>query len=137
MKSIFYFLTIACLLTTTSCQEDFIEISPKSEGTSELRYKTDTDFSDATIGIYREFQDVYDFWWQFGDLPGEDVIQTAFRLPELVRIDDFTLDVNSDILLSAWLENYQVISNANKLLAEIEDADVSIIAVSYTHLRAH
>ncbi|SDF17188.1 RagB/SusD domain-containing protein [Pricia antarctica] len=127
MKSIFYFLTIACLLTTTSCQKDFIEISPKSEGTSELRYKTDKDFSDATIGVYREFQDVYDFWWQFGDVPGEDVIQAALRLPELVRIDDFSLDVNNDILLSAWLENYQVISNANKLLAEVEDADVSVI----------
>lgn len=127
MKSIIWLsVTVTCLLMMSSCS-DFIGLSPKSEVTSDLVFKKDKDFNDAAIGAYREFQDVYDYLWRFGDLPGEDVIQAALRNQEHVRIDNFSLDVNDNILLSAWRDHYQVIERVNTLLDVIEDVDASII----------
>lgn len=126
MKNIISILALASLLMT-SCNEDFIEVIPESIATTDLLFKSDKDFQDAVIGSYSELKDFYNYYWQFGDLRGDDAVQYAARLPERVRIDEFALDVNDNILNNAWRDLYQVIQRANTLLSKIEIVDESII----------
>lgn len=126
MKRIISILTVVSILVM-SCQEDFLEILPESAITIDLLLKTDKDFQDAVIGSYAEFTDVYDYFWQFGDLPGEDTWQAAPRVQDRVRVDNFAMDVNDGLLNNAWRDLYQVIERTNTLLASCEKADASII----------
>jgi starch-binding outer membrane protein, SusD/RagB family len=126
MKKLISILVMATLFMM-SCKKDFIEISPKSTITSDLLFKTDKDFQDALIGCYSELQPFYKYFWKFGDLPGEDCDQYATREQQNVHIDNFIVDVNENILKTAWGDLYQIIERVNTLLSKIKDADVTIV----------
>lgn len=126
MKSIISILVMASVLMM-SCKKDFLEILPKSTITIDLLFNTDKDFQDAVIGSYKEFMDFYNYYWQFGDLPGEDMWQAAPRVPDRIKIDNFAVDVNDAILSNGWRDLYQVIERTNTLLSKGEKADASII----------
>jgi hypothetical protein len=126
MKKLIGILALATLLMM-SCEKDFIEISPESTLTSDLLFKTDKDFQDALIGCYAELQPFYKYFWKFGDLPGDDCKQYATREQQNVRIDNFIVDVNDNILSTAWADLYQIVERSNLLLSKIEGADVSIV----------
>jgi hypothetical protein len=126
MKRIITILALASALVM-SCQDDFLEILPKSAITIDLLLKTDKDFQDAVIGSYAEFTDFYDYFWQFGDLPGDDTWQAALRQQDRIRVDNFVMDVNDGLLHNAWRDLYQVVERTNTLLASCENADASVI----------
>lgn len=126
MKSIISVLVLA-LLFMMSCKNDFIDIIPESEMTTDLVFKTDNDFRNALNGVYRQNQDFYDYYWEFGSLRGDDVEHWALRSIERVAMDQFTLDVNSDILNTAWLDLYSIIRSANTVLSKLELVDASVI----------
>lgn len=127
MKSIISILAMASLLMMPSCKKDFLEILPKSAATIDLLLNTDKDYQDAIIGSYKEFADFYKYFWQLGDLPGEDMWQAAPRVQDRIRIDNFAVDVNDGILSNSWRDLYQVIERTNTLLSKGEQADASII----------
>lgn len=122
------FILIIIISVLSACSEDFLQLAPKSEGTSEITYKTDKDFNDAVLGAYREFQDVYNRFFHFSEIPGEDVRQAALRDQPIVRIDNFSVDINDARIFEVWRDNYQVIERVNTLLSKIEEVDVSAIA---------
>lgn len=122
------FILLVIISVLSACSEEFLQLAPKSEGTSEITYKTDKDFNDAVIGAYREFQDVYMYFWYFSEIPGEDVRQDALRSQDIVRIDNFAVDVNDALIFNVWRDNYQVIERVNTILSKIEEVDVSAIA---------
>lgn len=126
MKSIISILVLASLFMM-SCKKDFLEILPKSTVTIDVLLKTDKDFQDAVIGSYSEFMHVYNYFWQFGDLPGEDMWQAAPRVQDRIRVDNFANDVNDGLLSNAWRDLYHVIERTNTLLSPCEKADASII----------
>ena len=126
MKKIISILALT-LIISMSCKKEFLEILPKSTITLDLLFNTDKDFQDAVIGAYYEFQDFYDYYWQFGDLAGDDCIQSALRQTDRMRVDNFVNDVNDALLSNAWRDLYQVIERANTLLSNIESADASVI----------
>jgi hypothetical protein len=126
MKRILGILLISSLLLI-SCKKDFLEIFPKSSLTIDQTFKTDKDFQDAIIGSYKEFMDFYKYYWELGDLPGDDTWQAAPRVQTRIRIDNFAVDVNDGILSNTWRDLYQVIERTNTLLAKGEPADVTVI----------
>lgn len=126
MKAIMRISILASVLLM-SCEKDFLEILPESAITIDRLFKTDKDFQDAIVGSYAEFMDVYSYFWQFGDLPGDDMWQAAPRQQDRVRVDNFAMDVNDALLSSAWRDLYQVIERTSTLLAKSETADVSIV----------
>ena len=115
------------LLLMMSCQKDFIEVIPRSVMTTDLVFKTDNDFRNALNGVYRQNQDFYDYFWEFGSLRGDDVEHWALRSIDRVAMDQFTVDVNSNRLNEAWLDLYAIIRSANTVLSKLEEADVSVI----------
>lgn len=127
MKNIQYIITIVCVIIITSCGESFLNIPPKSEGTADITYKTDKDFNDAIIGSYRKFQDIYDRFWVFSELPGEDVLHLALRDQAIVRIDNFAVDANDGLMLDVWRDNYQLIERVNTALSKIDEVEASTI----------
>lgn len=126
MKYIKGVLAMALLLMM-SCDKEFIEVIPKSVMTTDLVFKTDNDFRNALNGVYRQNQDFYDYFWEFGSLRGDDVEHWALRSIDRVAMDQFTLDVNSGRLNEAWLDLYAVVRSANTVLAKLEQADASVI----------
>lgn len=110
-----------------SCNEDFIEILPESTVTVERVYKTDKDFEDAVIGIYNGLQDPYSRFWQFSDLRGDDTQQDAERQTDRVRVDDFVMDVNDDLLSDTWSDYYALIFRINTMLAHIDGANEAVV----------
>jgi tetratricopeptide (TPR) repeat protein len=126
MKNIISIIALVSILMV-SCREDFIEILPESTVTVEKVYKTDKDFNDAIIGVYNGLQEPYEDFWEFGDLRGDDTEQDAERQVERVRVDDFAMDVNADLLNNSWRDYYDIIFRINTLLSYLEEADASII----------
>ena len=125
MKNILSLLALSLLIV--SCREDFIELFPESTITVEKVYKTDKDFNDAVIGVYNGLQAPYSQFWQFADLRGDDTEQDAERNTGEVRVDDFAMDVNDDLLNNSWRDYYDIIFRINTLLANMEEAEASMV----------
>lgn len=114
------------LLLIMSCN-DFIATPPQSELTTEQIFNSNEDFETSVNGVYQGLHDFYDYYWEFSSLRGDDVEQLALRADERVNMDQFSLDVNSDILHDAWLDLYNIIRSSNTVLSKLEEADPSII----------
>lgn len=115
------------LLSMMSCQNDFIEVIPKSVMTNDLVYKTDEDFRNALNGVYRQNQDFYDYFWEFGSLRADDLEHWALRSIERVAMDQFALDVNANILNNAWLNLFAIVRSTNTVLSKLDGADPAVI----------
>src|SRR4028119_1169617 len=117
MKKIMWILGLALLF---SCKKAFIELNPESTASTSAVYKTDKDFQDAVIGIYSTFQSIYQSFWQFGDLAGDDTEQQHSAQLEFVNINNFLATSATPLLHTTWLDHYRAISRANTVLYEIE-----------------
>ncbi|MCC9167592.1 RagB/SusD family nutrient uptake outer membrane protein [Pontibacter harenae] len=126
MKKIQITIALASLLMV-SCEKEFIEKNPVSTVSVDVLYKTDKDFNDATIGVYNSLQAQYQNFWHFGDLRGDDSWQEVAQQQTQVRVDNFTLDNNEGVLVSAWSNYYQAINRANSILVQINEADPDVV----------
>lgn len=126
MKNIISLIALLSMLMV-SCKKDFIEVLPESALTVDALYKTDKDFQDAVVGVYSGFRAPYSQFWQFSDLRADDVGHFWQGRVDLVRLDNFVMDVNDPLLINSWRDYYKIIYSANILLSNIEKADVSII----------
>lgn len=120
---------ITCLFFTlllAACKKSFIELIPPSTAGVGNLYKTDQDFKQAEIGIYNIYQTQYLNMWLFGDMRGDD------SWDELVKgtpaaMDLFTINNDDPVILSSWLNYYNIISRANLLLSKIEGIDKGFV----------
>lgn len=126
MKNIISSLALVATLMV-SCKQDFIEVLPESALTVDALYKTDKDFQDAVVGVYSGFRAPYSRFWQFSDLRADDVGHFWQGRVDLVRLDNFVMDVNDPLLINSWRDYYNVIYSANMLLSHIEKADGAIV----------
>jgi len=131
-KKIISLLTVAFLLI--ACSKNFIELNPVSTVSSDVLYKTDKDFQDAVVGIYNGLRSPYQNFWQFGDLRGDDAKHDPASGLELIRIDNFTMDNDDAVLRNSWRDYYIIITRANTVLANIENADVAIVKNKARHI---
>ena len=131
MKKILWLLTLTFLL---SCKKEFIELNPQSTASTNALYKTDKDFQDAVVGIYSTLQNIYQSFWQFGDLAGDDTEQQHSAQLEFVNINNFLATSATPLLHTTWLDHYRLISRANIVLAEIEKADPAVVVNKNRHI---
>lgn len=126
MKYISYIIILASTFMV-SCREDFIEILPESTVTVDVLYKTDKDFQDALTGCYNALQAPYQDLWKFSDLRGDDTGHYFEGILDLVRLDDFVMDVNDPLLNETWRGYYNAVYRINNLLAKIEETDPTVV----------
>jgi starch-binding outer membrane protein, SusD/RagB family len=126
MKKIIGLLAVVSVFLV-SCKDEFIEVQPESTLTVGALYKTDKDFQDAVVGIYSGFRSPYSRFWQFSDLRADDVAHYWQGRTDLIRLDNFVMDVNDPVLVNSWRDYYNVIYAANMLLSHIETADAALI----------
>lgn len=117
-----------------ACKKSFIELNPVSTVSSDVLYKTDKDYQDAVVGIYNGLRSPYQSFWQFGDLRGDDTKHEPASGLELIRIDNFTMDNDDAVLRNSWRDYYIIITRANTVLANIENADTSIVKNKARHI---
>lgn len=121
------FLIISALLLMMSCKKDFIEIAPVSTVSVDILFKTDKDYQDAIVGAYSVLRLQGPNIWVFGDLPGDDTEQQFFTSVSLVGVDNFSININDNVLISTWRNYYSMISRCNIILSKIEGADSAVI----------
>ncbi|MEJ7767413.1 MAG: RagB/SusD family nutrient uptake outer membrane protein [Chitinophagaceae bacterium] len=131
MKKIMWILALAFL---QSCKKTFIELNPESTASTNAVYKTDKDFQDAVIGIYSTTQSIYQSFWQFGDLAGDDTEQQHSAQLEFVNINNFLATSATPLLHTTWLDHYRAIFRANTVLSQIDKADPAVVTDKNRHI---
>lgn len=116
-----------------SCKKEFIELNPESTVSVDVLYKTDKDFQDAVIGIYSNLRPQYLNFWRFGDLRGDDTRFGLVSQLEDIRNDNFTSDNSDVVLASTWRNYYSIISRANKVITNIDKADLAMVTNKDRH----
>lgn len=128
-KRVLLFLIPAMLII--SCSEEFTSLAPLSQRNVESFYNTETDFEVAINGVYDALQsngtynNNYILLFEMradnsANGGGATGLAQAFE-----RIDNFNEIVDNNESGNAWSASYEGISRANKLLAELEGADIS------------
>ena len=128
---------IMCILALTfflSCKKTFIELVPESTASTNAVYKTDKDFQDAVIGIYSTFQNIYQSFWQFGDLAGDDTEQQHSAQLEFVNMNNFLITSATPLLHTTWSDHYRAIFRANTVLSQIEKTDAAVVIDKERHI---
>jgi starch-binding outer membrane protein, SusD/RagB family len=131
MKKTTSIAILTCVLMM-ACQKEFIELSPISTTSTDVLYKTDSDFKDAITGIYGVYQTQYENMWLFGDMRGDD------SWDELVKgtpaaMDLFTINNDDGVIRSTWRNYYNIINRANTVITKIETADPSVVKSKDRH----
>ena len=126
MKNIKISILFALLLMV-SCKKDFIELTPVSTVSVDILFKTDKDYQDAIIGAYSVLRLQGPNIWIFGDLPSDDTEQHFLTSVSNVAIDNFSVNINDNILVNTWRNYYRMISRCNMVLSKIEGADATVI----------
>ena len=118
---------VLVFLTFTSCKKSFIELTPVSTVSIDILFKTDKDYQDAIVGAYSVLRLQGPNIWIFGDLPSDDTEQHFFTSVSLVGVDNFSININDNILINTWRNYYNLISRCNIVLSRIEGADVATV----------
>lgn len=126
MKKIHLSILLAALFMG-SCKKSFIELSPVSTVSVDMLFKTDKDFQDATLGAYSVLRIQGPNIWLFGDLPSDDTEQHFLTSISNVGIDNFSININDNVLINTWRNYYNMISRCNVILSRIQSADASAV----------
>jgi hypothetical protein len=130
MKKIkFSILSVLLLMMSLmiSCKKDFIELTPVSTVSVDILFKTDKDYQDAIIGAYSVLRLQGPNIWIFGDLPSDDTEQHFLTSISLVGVDNFSVNVNDNVLINTWRNYYTMISRCNIILSKLAGADATVI----------
>ncbi|MDO1451194.1 RagB/SusD family nutrient uptake outer membrane protein [Rhodocytophaga aerolata] len=122
MKTIKYTLFISLLLLGTACK-DFLEEDARSLVPTESYYNNVTEASRALFGVYSSLTPVYS---SLGLPLASDMAADVFTEgaggggSTLTFMDRHTFDASLGILADQYQVHYQLINNANSLLAQLE-----------------
>jgi len=126
MKNLKILLTIASVLTMTSCMDDFIELEPISTISTDALYQTDMDFQDAVTGIYGVFQSEYTNMWLYGDIRGDDSYDELVK-GTAAAMDLFTINNDDNVIRNTWTNYYRAINRANTVISKLEGANATVV----------
>jgi hypothetical protein len=135
MKKITRFITLAFVLLM-ACKKDFIIITPTSNVSIDILFKTDKDYQDAVIGCYNTLQGLAGNIWQFGDLRGDDTQAgiTSNTPTYAYDIDQFYINNDAVLLSETWRDWYKLIYRTNTILSNIAGADPTIVTLKNRHI---
>ncbi|WP_025761621.1 RagB/SusD family nutrient uptake outer membrane protein [Dyadobacter tibetensis] len=128
-------IILACLvgLASTSCQENFLSLTPETSLSSATFFKTRTDFEQAVNATYVPLRTIYnDRAWKLGELHSDNTYYARNILFGAVdnteNIADFAVPTANgvtanDNVLQQWRQDYLIISRANQILALIDGVE--------------
>ncbi|MBK0369373.1 RagB/SusD family nutrient uptake outer membrane protein [Flavobacterium agrisoli] len=123
IKYSFWVIILAVL--TSSCNDDFLEVTPEDQITKENFYQTEADFSAATAPLYNkvwfDFNDK--FYYGLGD--GRAYNLYAPYSDYIYPFADLTETGLTGPLVSAWGSFYNVIQQSNNVIIGINGSTVS------------
>ena len=122
MKKVVSMIVVLVSSLAISCSNDFINILPTSSVSVDILYKTDKDFKDALTATYSVFQDLYQNFYVFGDIRGDDSWMQIYKNNSPSYSDLFTITSSDGVIKSTWQDYYSAIYRANTILAKIEEA---------------
>lgn len=118
------------IIGLASC-EDFLEVPPKSAVTPSNFFQTESDFEQAVTGAYAPLQsmnnsDYSD--WNLAEMRSDNThfiynAQVAGHL-EAQHVADFLVETDNPGVANMYNFNYVIITRANHILAQIDDADI-------------
>ena len=91
MKKVVSMIVVLVSSLAISCSNDFINILPTSSVSVDILYKTDKDFKDALTATYSVFQDLYQNFYVFGDIRGDDSWMQIYKNNSPSYSDLFTI----------------------------------------------
>ncbi len=125
MRNILYILIILPLFFN-SCSEDWVDLKPTTEVLSKEAIKNIVDADYAINGIYSILQD-YEYYGArmqyYGDVTADDMQATGTNK----RSSQFYMMVSNtdNVYRSLWELPYRVMRNANNLLSQIDNLEVT------------
>lgn len=127
-------LSIICaVFLLSSCKKEFIELNPISTVNVDILFKTDKDFQDAVVGAYSILRIQGPNIWNFSDLPGDDTEQQFLTSVSQVSIDNFTININDNLLINTWRNYYNLVSRCNLVLSKLATADATVVTNKDRH----
>ena len=115
IKKIFLFLFTVSILF--GC-DDFLDLQPLSEDTSDIAYETASQLEAALTGAYESFQAEYYVWDNvlFQDVRADNHYAGGDN-PEIFQIDWLTIEPTNSRLFRNWSNLYNAIAKANTVIA--------------------
>ena len=125
-KSIFYALVIS--LTSTACQDSFLNLSPKASYTDATYYQTNAQFRQAVTAAYTPLLDLMNNDFYLSEMRSDNTFYqsvlsnrgTAFVFRE--NISDFKDGATNSYTAAEWQSLYQIISRANIVISRLKTA---------------
>jgi hypothetical protein len=122
-------VTIVVTLAFLSC-EDYLDLSPISEETSDNAYNSASQIEAALTGAYESFQSSDYYIWDnvlFEDVRSDNCYAGGDN-PEVFSMDYLTISPTNSKVFGSWSNLYNAIAKANTVIAKapfVEDVNLS------------
>ncbi|RRA98080.1 RagB/SusD family nutrient uptake outer membrane protein [Larkinella rosea] len=132
MKAKHIFLVLFGAGILTSCNDNFLALTPQTDRNTVNFYQTAADFNNAVVGSYAalKLSGVYgtSLYWM-GEV-STDNADYGVTTRQAVNVDNFqfvdrTYTSLNDIIYAAWRDHYIGISRTNAILTRIEGANIA------------
>src|SRR5690606_22519403 len=110
---------------SSSCTNDFFELTPNDRTTVNIMFKTADDFNLAVIGCYSKLQGQVSFFTEFSEYRGDNLYISAPTAGTQDRydIDQFRENPSNGLLENAWANYNNGVYRCNMVLDRIDAAD--------------
>jgi len=117
MKNLLNIVLILGLLVSITACEDYLDLSPISEETSEVAYENASQIEAALTGAYESFQAEYYVWDNvlFQDVRSDNHYAGGDN-PEVFQIDWLEVSPTNSRLFTNWSNIYNAIAKANVVI---------------------
>lgn len=137
MKKNIIFAGLLTLLFT-GCRDSFLTTVPETQLSTQIFFKTQSDFQQAVNGAYVPLRTIFnDRAWKLGELHSDNSYYARNILFGAVdateNIADFALPVANgvtanDNILQQFRQDYQIIARTNEILSRIDEVDFDAAA---------
>ena len=120
-------IVIACL---NSCNNDFLNLNPKTQLSEEVFFKTPDDFKSALNGTYSVLQEGNMYgssWYVFSEIPSDNTSnQLSGSVSDQDEFDKFYIRTLNPYLANFWNSSYNGIHRANTIITRIDVIEMDV-----------
>jgi starch-binding outer membrane protein, SusD/RagB family len=130
MKNILFFTQAVLLLLLSGCQQEELELYPKTSLTEGNYYQTETQLVQAVNGVYRQLGVIYNAQGVadlFGELRSDNTyIKTASGGgTQSIDINQFAIRTDNALIATAWADCYNAIFICNNAIGQLDKSTVA------------
>lgn len=118
-------IILVCMLSVSSCSEEFLELTPTTVLDKNTFYSNETELVIAVNGVYGAQRSLYgDFLFlQMKDGRSDDVYLNQLEQPERVNMEIFAETSGNQSMVTIWNKIYDIINLANAIIVNGADAE--------------